>query len=65
MKTATIIAIISMAIQVLASLFYLLQSFRVIEFSLTVNEIMQLLFFLSNIGLLVFFIILYQKQSKN
>lgn len=65
MKTATLIAIISMAFQTLGSLIYLLQSFRVIEYSMRINEIMQPLYFLSNVGLLVFFIQLFVKQSKN
>jgi hypothetical protein len=65
MKTATLIAIISMAIQTIASLFYLFQSFRVIEYSRSLNEILQPLYFLSNVGLLFFFIQLFQKQTKN
>ena len=65
MKTATIIAIVSMAIQTLASLYFLLLSLRVMDYDRSMNEIMQPFFFLSNVGLLIFFILLYQKQSKN
>jgi hypothetical protein len=65
MKTATLIAIISMAVQTLASLIFLLQSFRVIEYNRSLSEIIQPLYFLSNAGLLFFFIQLYLKQSKN
>lgn len=65
MKTATLIAIIAVAIDALASLYYLLQFYRVIEYSSGISEVIQPLFFLSNVGLLVFFILLYQKQSKN
>ena len=64
MKTATLIAIISMALQTIGSIYYLLISLRVVEYSTSVNEIMQPFYLLSNAGLLVFFIILYQKQSK-
>ena len=64
MKTATLIAIISMALQTIGSIYYLLISLRVIEYNTSVNEIMQPIYLLSNAGLLVFFIILYQKQSK-
>ncbi|MGQ0739589.1 MAG: hypothetical protein ACT4OJ_11050 [Bacteroidota bacterium] len=65
MRTATLIAIISMAFQTFGSIYYLLTSLHVITYSQTVNEIMQPLYLLSNAGLLVFFIILYQKQTKN
>ena len=65
MKTATLIALVSMAIQTLASTYFLLLSFRVIDYSRSLNEIMQPLYFLSNVGLLIFFIQLYQKQTKN
>ena len=65
MKTATLIAIISMALQTLASLIYVLQTLNVIEYSRSLGEIMPPLYFISNVGLLVFFIQLFQKQSKN
>ncbi|HMU46979.1 MAG TPA: hypothetical protein PKC72_11455 [Chitinophagaceae bacterium] len=65
MKTATLIAIIAVSAQVFASLIYLLQSTRIMEYNRTVVEIIQPLYFLSNIGLLFFFIQLYQRQTKN
>ncbi len=65
MRTVTLIAVIAMAIQIVASFYYLLLDFKVIEYSQPVGKIMQPLFFLSNVGLLIFFIQLYQKQSKN
>ena len=64
MRTVTLIAIISMAIQTLAGLYYLLEAYRVIDYNRSVNEIMQPLYFLSNVGLMLFFIQLYNKQSK-
>ena len=64
MRNATLIAIIAVAIDTIASLYYLLQSYRVFEYNETISKIMQPLFLLSNVGLLVFFILLYQKQSK-
>lgn len=65
MKTATLIAIIAMAIQVLAGLVYLLQAFELIKPSLSTYQMIQPLYVLSDIGVLIFFIYLYQKQSKN
>ena len=65
MKTATLIAIIAMVIQALASLYYLLVTFEVLHFDSSMQKVINSLYFLSNIGLMIFFIQLYQKQPKN
>jgi hypothetical protein len=65
MKTATLIAIIAMGLNIAAALYFLLLNNRVIEYNPSLNSIVQTFFLLSDIGLLIFFIILYQKQSKN
>lgn len=65
MKTATLLAVIAMVIQTLASLYYLLLNYEVFNFDSSLNKIIEPLFFLSSVGLLVFFISLYQRQPKN
>lgn len=64
MRNATLIAVIAAAIDTLASFYYLLQNLRVLEYDETVSRIIQPLFFLSSAGILVFFIVLFQKQIK-
>lgn len=65
MKTATLLAVIAIIIQTLASFYYLLINFEILHYDISMQKITQPFFFLSNIGLLVFFISLYQKQPKN
>lgn len=65
LKQATLIAVIALGIQTLLGFYYLLVSFDAIDFDRTVQKIAQPLMFLSSVGLLVFFIQLYQKQPDN
>jgi len=67
MKTPVLIAIIATALQVVASFYYLLINFNVIEYgrnSKEISDLMQVFFSLSGVGLLIFFIMLYDKESK-
>lgn len=64
MRNATLIALIAAAIDTLASLYYLLIDLRVLEYDDEFSQFIRPLFFLSSVGLLVFFAILFQKQSK-
>lgn len=65
MKSVTLIAIIAMALDTLASLYWQLVDLRALEYNESLARFIRPLYLLSNIGLLVFFIYLYQKQSKN
>jgi hypothetical protein len=65
MKTVTLVAIIAMALDTVASLYWQLVDFRALEYNELLARLIRPLYLLSNIGLLVFFIYLYQKQSKN
>lgn len=67
MKTPILIAIIASALQLLASLYYLLLNFKVIKYSEAskgMNDVMQLLFFISGAGILIFFIMFYDHESR-
>jgi hypothetical protein len=64
MKTAIFIALVAAIMQVFGSLYYLLMNFDIIKYNATANKIVQPIFFLSNIGLLIFFIQLYDKESR-
>lgn len=66
MKTPIIIAIIASALQLIASFYYLLINFKILKYSEAsngINDIMQVFFFLSGVGLLIFFITFYEKES--
>ncbi len=65
MRTATLIAIIALSLEILASLYWLLIDFKVVDYSETITRIIRPVYLLSNAGLLAFFIMLYQKQTKN
>jgi hypothetical protein len=67
MKTPILIAIIAAALHVIASLYYLLLNLRILEYSNLnkgINNLMQVFFFLSGVGFLVFFILFYDKESR-
>lgn len=65
MKEVTLVAIIAIILDTLASLYFSLQRFEVFRFNETIiSDIFSTFFLLSNIGLLIFFIRLYQKQLK-
>jgi len=67
MKTPILIAIIASALQLIASFYYLLLNFKIIKYaeaSKGINDIMQVFFFLSGVGFLVFFILFYDKESR-
>lgn len=63
MKDATLIAIIAIVVELLGSIYYLLTVFEVVNYNPLVGKAMQLLFILSHIGLLVFFVQLYKRQK--
>lgn len=65
MKSVTLIAVIATVIQTIASFYYLLINFEVLHYDSDIQKVMQPLFFLSSVGLMVFFIQLYNKQPKN
>jgi len=65
MRTATLIVIIALGFEILASLYWLLIDYRVVDFNETITKIIRPVYLLSNVALLVFFITLYQKQTKN
>jgi succinate dehydrogenase/fumarate reductase cytochrome b subunit len=65
LKQATLIAVIAVGIQTLLGFYYLLIGFGALDYDSTMQKISQTLIFLSGVGLLVFFITLYQKQPDN
>lgn len=65
MRTPTLIVIIALGLEILASLYWLLIDFRVVDFNETITRIIRPVYLLTNVALLVFFIMLFQKQTKN
>ena len=65
MRTATLIVIIALGFEILASLYWLLIDFKVVDYNETITRIIRPVYLLCNVALLVFFIMLYQKQTKN
>ena len=65
MRTVTLIAIVAMALEILASLYWQLIDLHAFNYNEKVAMFIRPVYLLSNIGLLIFFIQLYQKQSKN
>jgi hypothetical protein len=67
MKTPITIAIVASALQLIASFYYLLLNLKILKYSEAskgINDIMQVFFFLSGVGLLIFFIMFYDKESR-
>lgn len=65
MKDAILIALIACILQVFGSFYYMLTTFEVVKFNAEVHKIMQPIFFLSSLGLLIYFFQLYNKESGN
>ena len=64
MKAVTLIAVIALILEIIASLYFKLTRFKVFEYNETIGDIMNSMYTLGTIGLLIFFIRLYQKQSN-
>ena len=64
MKAITLVAVIGICLQVLASIYYQLINHNIIEPDRTLTDIVGPFFLIGNIALLIFFIRLYQKQSN-
>jgi ABC-type nickel/cobalt efflux system permease component RcnA len=64
MKSAILIALIAAILQVFASLYYLLVQFEVLKYNNKTSQLLQPLFFLSSVGLLIYFIQLYDYESR-
>jgi hypothetical protein len=65
MKSITLIAALSFLLMIILSLYYVLINFRIIHSDYESNKYLQVLYLLTNIGPFLFFIKLYQNQSKN
>lgn len=65
MKLITLIAVIAMVIQTIVSFYILLIDFDILGYDTDINKLFSLLNVLSKVGLMVFFIQLYNKQPKN
>ena len=64
MKTPLLIAIIAAAFQVVVTVFYVLYSFELVRMKTEVYHLMIIMSALSSVGLLIFFILFYDKESK-
>lgn len=64
MKAVTLIAIIAISLQVLGSLYFALLTYDIMEPNETIIQIVRPLSLLAELALLVFFIRLFQKQTK-
>jgi len=64
MKAVTLIAIIAISLQVLGSLYFALLTYDIMEPNETIIQIVRPLTLLAELALLVFFIRLFQKQTK-
>ena len=65
MKSATLLAIIAIVVQLIASSYYLLLMYDLVPHTMLIQRAIQPLFLLSGIGLLIFFIQFYQKQPND
>lgn len=67
MKLITLIAVIATVIGTIVSFYNMLIDFNIldIEYDTDINKLLSLLVVLSRVGLMVFFIQLYNKQPKN
>jgi hypothetical protein len=67
MKLITLIAVIATVIGTIVSFYNMLIDFNIldIEYDTDINKLISLLVVLSRVGLMVFFIQLYNKQPKN
>lgn len=64
MKAVTLIAIIAISLQVLGSLYFALLTYDIMEPNETIIQIVRPLSLLAELALLIFFIRLFQKQTK-
>lgn len=64
MKAVTLIAIIAISLQVLGSLYFALLTYDIMEPNDTIVQIVRPLSLLAELALLIFFIRLFQKQTK-
>lgn len=64
MKEVTLVALIGITLELFAGIYFSLIRLEVFKYDRTIGDVMSFMYVLGNIGLFIFFIRLYQKQSN-